>query len=112
LSFALLFLQADVLAYSALPNLNDCDTTSGEALKHVGGTTYTEVCKPHTNISHGDVVCTTGGNLACQYVLHAVGCDVKGKERNKKVCSNSLIRALSNNAGQKQFEHKKHFTFR
>jgi O-acetyl-ADP-ribose deacetylase (regulator of RNase III) len=69
-----------------LQNLNDRGTTSGEALKQAGGTTYTEECKPYTNISHGDIACTTGGNLACHYVIHAVGCDMKvSKEKNEKV---------------------------
>ena len=93
--------RADVLVYCALPNLNDCGTTgtSGdhEALKLVGGTKYIEACKPYTNISHGDVACTIGGDLACQYVLHAVGCSMKvSKEKNEKV-----VRILINKCLQK-----------
>ena len=102
-----LFLQADVLAYCALPNLNDSGATgtSGEALKLVGGTKYIEACKPLTNISYGDVACTVGGDLACKYVLHAVGCGMKvSKEKNEKVCFfciNLCVYCLILHSGQK-----------
>jgi O-acetyl-ADP-ribose deacetylase (regulator of RNase III) len=74
------------LAYSALPNLND-STVIGEALKNVGGETYAAACRTHTNVPPGDVVCTPGGDLACHYVFHAVGCHLKGRKKNsEEVC--------------------------
>jgi hypothetical protein len=78
------------LAYSALPNLND-NTVCGQGLKLAGGKRFIKACKSHTNISPGDTVCTVGGNLACQYVLHVVGCDWKdNKKNNEMVCLNSF----------------------
>ncbi len=80
------------MAYFARPDLNDSDSICGQALKKLGGATYIEACKPFTNISKGDIVCTTGGNLACQYVFHAVGCDREdNKENNEKVRFTSFV---------------------
>ncbi|CAB4028225.1 Hypothetical predicted protein, partial [Paramuricea clavata] len=88
---------AAVLAYSALPNLNDNTAVCGEGLKLAGGTTYINACKSHTNISPGDIVCTVGGNLACQYVLHVVGCDWKDNRENNEM----VFRKLMNKCIQK-----------
>lgn len=74
------------MAYSALRNLNDY-TASGAALKQGGGNAYVEDCRCHTDVHPGEIVCTTGGNLACKHVLHVVGCDWKNdNERNETVC--------------------------
>ena len=68
-------------------NLNN-PTVCGKALEGRGGTTYTEACKPHTNIPPWDIVFTTGGNLSCQYVIHAVccNCNKEDKQKSEKVC--------------------------
>ena len=41
----------------------------------VGGPSFVAACCQHTNVGTGDIVTTIGGNLSCQYVIHAVCCD-------------------------------------
>jgi hypothetical protein len=74
--------QADVLVNSALPNLKHL-TACGKALQDRGGISYIEACKLHTNIPALDIVCTSGGNLPCQYVIHAVCCNWNKNEEKK-----------------------------
>ena len=62
-----------------MPNLN-IPTACGLALNKVGGPSFVGACKPHTNLQMGKVACTTGGNLACRYVLHAVCCNWDGNQ--------------------------------
>ncbi len=56
---------------SALPNLK-LNTACTRVLKERGGPAFIEECEQHTNVPPGHIVCTGGGNLACQYVIHAV----------------------------------------
>ncbi|CAB3994784.1 poly [ADP-ribose] polymerase 14-like [Paramuricea clavata] len=83
-------LNADVLVNSTLSNLN-YPTACGRALQNRGGLSYIEVCKPHTNIPPWDIVCTTGGNLSCQHVIHAVCCNWNKED---KVKSEEALRDL------------------
>ena len=46
----------------------------GRVLNSVGGPSYTAACSQHTNIGTGDIATTIGGNLPCNYVIHAVCC--------------------------------------
>jgi hypothetical protein len=81
------FVKADVLVNSTLSNLNH-PTACGRALQNRGGLSYIEVCKPHTNIPPWGIVCTTGGNLSCQYIIHAVCCNwnKEDKVKSEQVC--------------------------
>jgi O-acetyl-ADP-ribose deacetylase (regulator of RNase III) len=65
------FLKADILVNSAIQNLK-INTACLKVLKKRGGRAFIEECEQHTDIPQGDIVCTSGGNLACQYVIHAV----------------------------------------
>ena len=57
-------------AQSDLSKLTAC----GKALSIVGGPRFIQACLHQGSIGKGDVVCTSGGNLSCKYVLHAVCC--------------------------------------
>jgi hypothetical protein len=85
-----LSLQADVLVNSALPNLKH-PTACGKALQDRGGISYIEACKLHTNIPALDIVCTSGGNLPCQYVIHAVCCNWNKNEEKKSEKVNNFF---------------------
>ena len=80
---------------STLSNLN-FPTACGKALRDRGSATYIEACKPHTNILPWDIVCTSGGNLPCQYVIHAFCCDwnTEDKDKSEKVSLQFLIICL------------------
>ena len=58
---------------SAVSNLKN-PTMVGRVLNSVGGPSYTAACSEHTNIGTGDIATTIGGNLPCNYVIHAVCC--------------------------------------
>ena len=69
---------------SAVSNLNN-PTMVGRVLNSVGGPSYTAACSEHTNIGTGDIATTIGGNLPCNYVIHAVCCRWSAREREKQV---------------------------
>ena len=50
-----------------------------------GGHAFVEACKVHTNVPVGDIVCTTSGDLQCQYVIHAISCDWDKTNKTKEV---------------------------
>ena len=86
--------QADVLVNSAHSNLNHL-TACGKALQDQGGISYTEACKLHTNIPMLDIVCTSGGNLPCKYVIHAICCHWnKEDEQKSEKALGDLIRKI------------------
>ncbi|XP_028403594.1 protein mono-ADP-ribosyltransferase PARP14-like [Dendronephthya gigantea] len=86
--------KADVLVNSALANLNS-STACGLALQKKGGPEYTVDCRRHTNIPLWDIVCTTGGKLACKYVIHAVcGNWNKENEENSKEALRKLLKKI------------------
>ena len=61
-------------------------TACGKALNTVGGHVFVEACKQLTKISVGDIAVTTGGDLSCVKVLHAVCCGWDGgKGKAEKV---------------------------
>ena len=47
----------------------------GRIMNSIGGPSFVAACCRHTNIGTGDIATTIGGNLLCQYVIHAVCCD-------------------------------------
>lgn len=57
----------------------------GKAMNSFGGSLYVSECSKFTNVANGDVVTTSGGNLRCKYVVHAVCCDWQNEERCKQV---------------------------
>lgn len=77
---------------SSLSDLNAL-TACGKALQDRGGTIYTQGCKPYTNIAPWDIVCTPGGNLSCQYVIHAVcgNWNAEEKQRSEQVVDVLII---------------------
>jgi O-acetyl-ADP-ribose deacetylase (regulator of RNase III) len=54
-------------------------------MNSVGGSSYIAACSQHTHIETGDIETTIGGNLACDYVIHAVCCGWRGGGRSEKV---------------------------
>lgn len=89
------------MAYSALNNLNDY-TADGAALAQVGGKALVEDCKRHADVYPGETVRTTGGNLACEHVLHAVGCEWKNDKKSNETVLYKIIvlKLLSDNAAK------------
>ena len=78
--------QADVLVNSANSNLK-YPTACGYALIQVGGEQFNEACQRFTNINSGEIECTSGGNLSCKHVIHAVCGDWDGEGGDgEKVC--------------------------
>ena len=65
--------KADVLVNSASSDLTN-PTKCGKDLNKVGGLSFLLACNTHRSISKGAVVRTSGGRLACKFVLHAVCC--------------------------------------
>ena len=57
----------------------------------VGGRALVEDCKRHTGVYPGEIVCTTGGNLACEHVFHAVGCEWKNDKKSNETVLYKLI---------------------
>lgn len=51
----------------------------GRVLNSYGGPSFVAACGEHTNIGTGDIAVTIGGNLPCNYVIHAVCCDWNNK---------------------------------
>ena len=72
---------------SAVSDLNH-PTMVGRVLNSVGGPSYMTACSQYTNIPSGNTATTIGGNLACDYVIHAVCCDWKGGTRAEQVSTN------------------------
>ena len=66
--------RADILVSSAVRNLSN-PAMVGRVMNSVGGSSFVAACCQHTNIGTGDIATTIGGNLLCQYVIHAVCCD-------------------------------------
>mgnify|MGYP002803931348 FL=1 len=66
--------RADILVSSAVRNLRN-PTMVGRVMNSVGGPSFVAACCQHTNIGTGDIATTIGGNLLCQYVIHAVCCE-------------------------------------
>ena len=70
---------------SATSNLN-YRAPCFNALAAIGGPDFEQACKPHTNVQIGTVITTTGGDLKCKWVVHAVGCSwIQGEEGPEKV---------------------------
>ena len=70
----LYYFQADILVSSAVNDLNK-PTMVGRVLNSVGGRSFLAACSEHTHIGTGEIATTIGGNLPCNYVIHAVCCD-------------------------------------
>ncbi|XP_046851430.1 protein mono-ADP-ribosyltransferase PARP14-like isoform X2 [Xenia sp. Carnegie-2017] len=85
--------RADVLVNSATSNLNT-PSMIGKAMNTFGGSLYVSECSNFTNVAYGDVVTTSGGNLRCKYVVHAVCCDWQNEERCKQFLKDLIIKIL------------------
>ena len=57
----------------------------GRVLNLAGGPSFLAACSQHTNIETGDIATTIGGNLPCNYVIHAVCCDWNSKSLAEQV---------------------------
>ena len=72
------YFQADILVSSAVNDLNK-PTMVGRVMNTYGGLSFVAACSQHTRIEIGDIATTIGGNLPCNYVIHAVCCDWNSK---------------------------------
>ena len=56
---------------SATTNLNH-RTACFNALASVGGPSFEQACEPYTDVAVGNVITTSGGDLPCKWVIHAI----------------------------------------
>ena len=96
------FLQVDVVVNSTSRDLNLDANASAKALSAAAGPKLQEECKTTGQVKTGEIVATSGANLACKHVFHT-SCAGWENGAGEKVSTNIIFFSCNGKHGMSAY---------